>query len=137
MLENITHCLDNSLLDDNHSQLAMALFSFYNSPPPPSHQYRMNVLWVMSTDFNSMYREMETLLVEKIPTTKRAATLTTRRVRAANLALEVWKKGYFFDPLTHQPQIVPIPLPKSATAEQLQLRKAAIAATWKNGSRNS
>lgn len=137
MLGNITHCLDAGLLNENDSQQACALFSFYNNPPSPGHQYHWNALWVMSSDFNKSYRELEDLLYEKIEAAKQKATKDKRRIRAAELTLYIWRRGHFFDEETGEVKIVPVPTPRKMTVAQRQLQKASIEATWRNGSRNS
>lgn len=137
MLENVTHCLDTGILNDNHSQQAIALLSFYNNPPGPGYQYHWNALWVMSSAFNKAYRELEDLLYEKIPASKQIPTQNKRRIRALELTVELWVNGHHFDDETGQVLIVPIPSPRQTTAEQRQLQRASIQATWRNGNRNS
>lgn len=137
MLENITHCLDAGILNENDSQQASALFSFYSNPPGPGYQYSWNHLWVMSSEFNKLYRELEDLLHEKIVVAKQTPTKNKRRIRAAQLSLELWIKGHHFDEETHQVEIIPIPIPRKLTQADKALHRASIEATWKNGSRNS
>jgi hypothetical protein len=137
MLENVTHCLDKNILDDNHSQRAIALFSFYNNPPSPGYQYHWNPLWVMSTAFNKAYRELEDLLYEKIEAAKQTPTKNKRRVRAVEITIELWENGHHFDEETGEVLVVPVPLPRKMTPLQRQLQKASIEATWRNGNRNS
>jgi hypothetical protein len=137
MLGNITYCLDAGLLNDNDSQQAIALYSFYNNPPGPGLMYYWNPFWVMSSEFNKAYRELEDLLHEKIEAAKQTPTRNKRRIRAAELTLHIWLNGHFFDPETRCVRIVPIPEPRKMTASERQLQRASIEATWRNGNRNS
>ena len=137
MLDNVTRCLDENVLNDNHSQRAIALFSFYNNPPGSGYQYHWNPLWVMSTDFNKAYRELEDLLHEKIDAAKQTPAKNKRRIRAVELTIELWEKGHHFDQETGEVVIVPVPVPRKMTPLQRKLQKDSINATWKNGSRNS
>ena len=137
MLENITQCLDAGILTENDSQQAAALFSFYSNPPGPGYQYSWNHIWVMSSEFNKLYRELEDLLHESIVSAKQTPTKNKRRVRAAQLTFELWIKGHHFDEEDSRVKIVPIPIPRKLTKADKALHRASIEATWRNGSRNS
>lgn len=107
--------------------------------PPPGRQYRPNILWVMSIDFNRTYSELESLLFDKIPEAKKPATKSQRQRQAAELSVKLWRNSHVFvdpsDPdYIGMPILEPIPAPPSPPSEQERaLRRASIEATWRRG----
>jgi hypothetical protein len=138
MLQNIELLLDAKELPNDLEQQCCALMSFYRNPPPAGMQYSWNCMWVMCTEFNQLYTRMQKLLFEDIATAKQAQTKLKRQVEAAQLAITIWIKGHNFDEDTGTVKIVPVPPLKSPPSKaEMELRKASINATWRNGNRNS
>jgi hypothetical protein len=138
MLRNIETLLDEDIMPKELEQKCYALMSFYRNPPPAGMQYHWNHLWVMCSEFNQLYTKLQKLLFEDIEAAKQPKTRLSRRVTAAELAITVWERGHHFDEETGMVKIVPVPEPKAPpTAEEMELRKASINATWKKGSRDS
>ena len=140
MLHNIAAILDmgDEVVEPTLWQKCCSLTSFYRNPPPPTHQYHWNHLWVMGCGFNQLYTKLQKLLWEGIDVAKTPATKLKRRLEAASLTIEIWENGHHFDEETGLVKIVPVPAPKPPlTPEQVALRRASIEATWRNKSRNS
>lgn len=138
MVQNITSLLDEGELTSTPlEQKCIALASFYRNPPPPGTQYHWNHLWVMCCEFNQLYTRLQKLLWEDIESAKQPKTQLKRRIEAAELTTTIWIKGHHFDEETGHVLIVPVPQPKTQTAEDKALREASVQATWRRGSRNS
>lgn len=138
MVQNITSLLDEGELTSTPlEQKCIALASFYRNPPPPGTQYPWNHLWVMCCEFNQLYTRLQKLLWEDIESAKQPKTQLKRRIEAAELTTTIWIKGHHFDEETGHVLIVPVPQPKTQTAEDRALREASVQATWRRGSRNS
>jgi hypothetical protein len=137
ILRNIEHLIGESAMPKDLEQKCYALASFYRTPPPAGMQYSWNHFWVMCHEFNQLYTRLQKLLWEDIEAAKQPKTALKRRLEAAQLAIEVWEKGYRFDEETGMVLIVPIPAPKPDTEEDRALRRASVEATWRRGSHNS